>query len=85
MDSSSPPTNLAAKSKEFGCLHRDRVRTKAWFCGSLLWALSNGQTRVLVSHSVVVRGSLSRAQGGGSLFKLGTLRGVVSSSPTNQE
>ena len=34
-----PSTNLVAKSKEFGCLH-DRVQTKAWFCGSLLLALS---------------------------------------------
>jgi hypothetical protein len=35
-----PPTNLAAKSKEFGWPQCDRIRTKAWFCGSLLLALS---------------------------------------------
>ena len=54
-------------------LQRDRVRTKAWFCGSLLWALSLlGQMRAQVGHSVVVeRLSLSR---GGSLFKLGTFQ-----------
>ena len=59
-----PPTTLAAKSKEFGRLQRDRVRTTAWFCGSLLLALS-GRNQSAGSHSVVVE-RLSPARVGAS-------------------
>jgi hypothetical protein len=59
-----PPTNLAAKSKEVGCLQCDRIRTKAWFCGRLLLALS-GRNQSAVSHSVVVE-RLSPARVGAS-------------------